>query len=147
MTAVHVAVGLSVIALNAAAGGLGAWSWWRLSPTAAFWPLLRAAQVAVVVQAALGGVLVALGRHPADDLHYVYGLLPLAVAFIAEQARAAAAETVLDARDLESAQAVGGLPPREQRLVVEAIVRREVGVMALSALAITGLALRAAFGT
>ena len=147
MTSVHIAVGLSVIVLNAAAGGLGAWSWWRARSAPAFWPLLRAAQAAVLVQAMLGGALVAIGERPGDDLHYLYGLLPLAVAFVAEQARAAAAETVLDSRGLESAQAVGALPEAEQRSVVSAILRREVGVMALSALAIVGLALRAAFGT
>ena len=44
-----------------------------------------------------------MGEH-ADDLHYVYGLLPLAVSFVAEQLRIVSAETVLASRGLESAQ-------------------------------------------
>ena len=47
----------------------------------------------------------------------------------------------------ESAQAVGKLSEAEQRSVVLAIVRRELGVCALGALVITGLLLRAAFGS
>jgi hypothetical protein len=54
-----------------------------------------------------------------------------------------AAETVLEARGHESAQAVGRLPPAEQRGVVAAIVRREVGVMTVASLVIVALALRA----
>ena len=51
---------------------------------------------------------------------------------------------VLDARGFESAQAVGRLPAIEQQDVVRAIVRREIGVMALAALVIVVLLLRAA---
>jgi hypothetical protein len=54
-----------------------------------------------------------------------------------------AAQTVLDARGLEDAQAVGRLAEREQRSVVLQIVRRELGVMALAAGVIAFLALRA----
>jgi hypothetical protein len=53
---------------------------------------------------------------------------------------------VLDARDLEDAQAVGRLPDDEQRSVVLQIVRRELGVMAAAALVIAFLGLRA-YGT
>jgi hypothetical protein len=81
-----------------------------------------------------------------DDLHYVYGLLPLAVSFVAEQLRIASAETVLAARGLESAQDMRPLPEADQRSIVLAIVRRELGVMALAAVVILGLALRAEFG-
>ena len=44
---------------------------------------------------------------PADDLLYLYLLLPVAVSIIAEQLRLASAQTVLDQRELEDAQAVG----------------------------------------
>jgi hypothetical protein len=71
-------------------------------------------------------------------------LLPLAVALIAEQLRVASAQTILDQRDLADAQAVGFLPEDQQRGIVIEIVRREVGVMALSALVVVFLALRAA---
>ncbi|MFL5517800.1 MAG: hypothetical protein ACJ8DJ_16705, partial [Gemmatimonadales bacterium] len=131
-------------ALFVAAGLLGGWRWWRAEPSSAFWPLLRAAQGLVVVEAVLGGILLLDGRHPSDDLHYVYGLLPLAVGFVAEQLRLAAADTVLAARDLDSAQAVGQLPADRQRSVVTAILRRELGVVALGALVSAGLCVRAA---
>ena len=146
MTVAHAAVGVLTTALLLAAAALGAWRWYRVEPSRLFWPLLRAGQAALVVEVLLGGVLLALGKRPSDDLHYVYGLLPIAVSFVAEQLRISAAETVLAARGLENARAVGELPEGEQRSVVLAIVRREIGVMALGALVIVGLALRAEFG-
>src|SRR3954453_23152023 len=121
MIAVHALVGIVMTGLFATAGLLGAWRWSRAEPTRLFWPLLRIAQALVVVEAVLGGVLLLDGRRPSDDLHYLYGLLPLALGFGAEQLRLAAADTVLAARDLESAQAVGELPPAEQRSVVAAV--------------------------
>jgi hypothetical protein len=145
VTAVHAAVGGGMTLLFAAAAALGAWRWWRVEPSDWFWRLLRAAQVVLVLEAALGGVLLLMGKH-SDDLHYVYGLLPLAVSFVAEQLRIASAETVLAARGLESAQDMRPLPEADQRSIVLAIVRRELGVMALAALVILGLALRAEFG-
>ena len=146
MSVVHAVVGGAMTVLFLAAAALGGWCWHRVSPSTWFWRLVRTAQVVMVVEVALGGVLLGLGRRPAGDLHYVYGLLPLAVSFVAEQLRIAAAETVLQARGLASAQAVGELPENEQRSLVLAIVRREIGVMALAALVIVGLALRAEFG-
>jgi hypothetical protein len=140
---VHIVVGSLAIALNAAAGLWGAWRWYRGEPSAWFWRLLRAGQVAIVVQAALGGVLLLL-KYKASSLHYIYGLLPLLVAFIAEQLRVSSAQMVLDARGFESAQAVGERPDEEQRSVVLAIVLREMGVMALSAIVIVVLLARAA---
>jgi hypothetical protein len=142
LAALHLVLGVLLTALFAAAGTLGAWRWWRVETSPWFWRLLRAAQATLVVEVALGGVLLAAGES-ADELHYVYGLLPVAVSFVAEQLRVAAAETVLSARGLPDAQAVGRLPEPEQRSVVVAIVRRELGVMALAALFITGLAVRA----
>ena len=53
-------------------------------------------------------------------------------------------QTILDQRGLDEPQAVGALPEDEQRRIVAAIVRRETGVMALSALVVVFLALRAA---
>ena len=40
------------------------------------------------------------------ELHLVYGLTPLAVSFLAEQLRLAAADSVLQARGLEDAEAM-----------------------------------------
>jgi len=90
------------------------------------------------------GSLAAAGKYSSEHLFYLYALLPLAIAFVAEQLRAASAQTILDQRGLESAAAVGTLPESEQQSLVAAIVRREIGVMALSAIVVVFLALRAA---
>jgi hypothetical protein len=139
----HIAVGMAAITLFSIAGVFGAWCWWRVEPSVWFWRILRVAQVTIVIQAALGGLLLATGKK-ASTLHIVYGLLPLAFSFIGEQFRVASAQTVLDQRGLEDAQAVGELPAAEQRDVVRAIVRRELGVMTLAALIIVVLLARAA---
>ena len=143
MKEIHIAVGVLAIALNGAAGLYGAWRWWRAQTSRLFWQLLRAGQAVIVLQAALGGVLVLMGHKP-PSLHVVYGLLPLAVSFIAEQLRVASAQMILDARGFESAQEVGELPDDQQQVVVLAIVQREVGVMTLAALVILVLLARAA---
>lgn len=96
-----------------------------------------------MLEAALGGALVAAGRR-GDTLHLIYGVLPILVSFIAEQLRIASAQTILDSRGIESAAAVGELPASEQRAIVLAIVRREMGVMVLAALVIVVLLIRAA---
>lgn len=108
-----------------------------------FWRVLRAAQAAVVVEVALGGVLELVDRK-APGLHILYGVLPLLVSLIAEQLRIASAQMVLESRGHESAQAVGKLPEADQRSVVIAILRREVGVMTLAALVVVVLLARAA---
>ena len=142
MTAVHVVVGVSVVVVNFAAGALGAWAWWRERRAPGFWPLLRTGQALVVVQAALGGVLVLEGKE-LPHLHLVYGLTPIAVAFFAEQLRIAAAQMELDRRGLGGRDDVAALPEADQRRLVRAIVRREVGVMAASALVVALLGVRA----
>ena len=136
--------GAVVAALFALAGGLGAWRWYRVETSRAFWVLLRVAQAALLGYVVLVGVLLATGRRPDDDLFYVYALLPVAVSFVAEQLRIAAADTVLAARGLPDAQAVGRLDEAGQRSVVTAILRRELGVMALAALVIAAMLVRAA---
>ncbi len=143
MKDVHIAFGVLTITLNTAACLFGAWCWWRASPNLWFWRLLRIAQASLVVQAALGGLLVLLGNKP-PSLHVIYGLLPLAVSFIGEQLRISSAEAVLDARGFESAAAVGELPEDQQRALVTAIVQRETGVMTLAAFVIVVLLARAA---
>jgi hypothetical protein len=143
MKQVHLVVGIVTIVLSGAAGGWGGWCWWRVRTSAWFWRLLRASQVAVVVQAALGGVLLLMGHKP-GNLHVLYGVLPLLVAFIAEQLRISAAQMVLDQRGFESAAAVGRLPEAEQREVVTSVLQREIGVMALAAIVNVLLLARAA---
>ena len=159
MTDAVVAGALAVAALNALAGVLGAVLWYRgarASPESeegapggypgarSFWVLLRVGQGSALVLAIAVGVLAAAGRQSSDRLFYLYALLPLAIAFVAEQLRAASAQTILDQRGLESAEAVGSLPASEQAALVTEIVRREIGVMACSALVVVFLALRAA---
>jgi hypothetical protein len=134
----HIAVGLILIALNAAAGTVGGIAWYRDRPSIAFWYLLRAAQVSVFIQALWGGVLVVTGHEPEEGLHYLYGILPLLVSFIAEGARADAARREVGETDYEN------LPEPEQEALALAIVRREMGIMAVSCGVIFFLALRAA---
>ncbi len=136
-------VGVTAIGINALVTVLGAWLWRRGDSSRWFWWGLRAGQLAVVVQVALGGILVAMGRKP-PGLHVLYGVLPLLVALIAEQLRAASAQMVLDARGIPSAQAVERLPAAEQQGLIRTIIQREVGVMTLAALVVVVLLLRAA---
>jgi hypothetical protein len=142
MTAFHVALGVAVIATNAVAGVWGAWCWWRRRQGRGFWPLLRVGQGLVMLQAVDGAVLLLMGRE-LPELHLIYGLVPLGVSFLAEQLRLAAADTVLAQRDLSGRADVEALPPPEQRELVRAIVRREIGVMAASALVVAVLGVRA----
>lgn len=144
MPSVHLVVGVLVVVLNLAAGLVGAWHWLRVTPSVLFWQLLRLSQVAIVVQLLLGLLLLALGHSPQGDLHILYGVLPVAISFIAEQLRIGSAETILESRGHASAQDVGALPEDEQRVVVLSIVRREVGVMTISCIVIVLIALRAA---
>jgi len=131
MKLVHLVVGVVTIGLTGVAAAWGAWCWWRVRSSAWFWRLLRASQVAVVIEAVLGGVLLLIGDK-SPGLHTLYGVLPLLVSFFAEQLRISSAQMVLDQRGFESTQAVGELPADEQQGVVVAIMQREVGVMVLA---------------
>lgn len=138
MVGLHIAVGMILITLNAAAGIVGGLAWYRDRPSIPFWYLLRAAQVSVFVQALLGGLLVVTNHQPQESLHYLYGILPLVVSFIAEGARADAARREVGETDYEN------LPQADQESLAFAIVRREMGIMAVSCGVIFFLALRAA---
>ncbi len=143
MSGVHVTVGVALLGFHAAAALYGAMAWSRGVFPAGYWNLVRLAQALVVVQAALGGVLLLDGRS-LPDLHLVYGLTPIAVWFAAEQLRVVSAEVVLERRGLPDAQAMRGLPEAEQREIVVDIVRRETGVMAAAAGVVLLLAARGA---
>jgi heme A synthase len=138
MPAVHLVVGCAVILLNLAAGTVGGVAWFRDRPSIPFWYLLRTAQASVFLQVALGGLLVFTDHKPPDNLHYLYGILPLLVSFLAEGARTGAAQRELGETDFES------LPAETQQSLALAIVRREMGIMAVSCGVIFFLALRAA---
>ena len=138
MVGVHIAVGCAVILLNLAAGAIGGVAWYRNRASIPFWYSLRIAQVSVFLQALLGGLLVVTNHKPAEDLHYLYGILPLVVSFIAEGARTGAAQREIGEIDFEA------LPPETQQSIALQIVRREMGIMAVSCGVIFFLALRAA---
>ena len=138
MVVVHLIVGCAVIGLNLVAFAFGGIAWLRDRSSVPFWLLLRAAQVAVFIQVMLGGLLVFTNHKPDDSLHYLYGILPLLVSLIAEAARTGAAERELGDIDFEA------LPAEAQQDLALAIVRREMGIMAVSCGVILFLALRAA---
>jgi hypothetical protein len=143
-----VAGAVAVAALNLLPGLVGGLAFWRADQTGlaarSFWPLLRVGQGSALTLAIAVGSLAAAGKRSSTDLFYLYALLPLAIAFVAEQLRAISAQTILDRRGLESSEAVAALPETEQHELVGAILQRETGVMTASALVVVFLALRAA---
>jgi len=145
VTAIHIGLGVALIAVNAVAGLYGAWAWWRERPAPGFWPLLRTGQALVMIEAVDGAILLLTGKD-LPQLHLIYGLLPLGVSFFAEQLRITAAETVLANHGLEGRADVERLAPAEQQDLVRVIVRREIGVMAASAVVVAVLGVRAAGG-
>ncbi|HEV3229254.1 MAG TPA: hypothetical protein VGY97_07260 [Solirubrobacteraceae bacterium] len=144
MTTTVVVSALVTAAANLLAGAVGAWAWYRVTPSRGFWVLLRIGQAAAVVVAVEAGALAAAGRASTNKLFYLYALLPVGIGLIAEQLRLTSAETVLASRGLADARAVGELPEHQQRSVVLAIVRREIGIMALAALVVCFLEVRGA---
>jgi hypothetical protein len=142
VTAVHIVLGAAAVVVNLVAGVWGGWAWWRHRPAPRFWPVLRAGQALVALEAVLGGVLLIAGEE-LPPLHLVYGLTPLAVSYFAEQLRVVAAQAELDRRGLEGRPAVAALSEPDREALVRAILRREIGVMAASALVVVILLLRA----
>jgi heme A synthase len=138
MPEVHLVVGVAVITLNLAAFATGGTAWFRDRPSIPFWYLLRAAQASVFLQVTLGGLLVFTNHKAPDDLHYLYGILPLVVSFLAEGARTGAAQRELGETDFETLEA------EAQESIAMQIVRREMGIMTVSCGVIFFLALRAA---
>ncbi len=90
------------------------------------------------MQAALGGLLLVTDHQAKESLHYLYGILPLVISFIAEGARLGAAQRELGELDIES------FPAEAQESIALQIVRREMGIMAVSCIVIFFLAVRAA---
>ena len=138
MPEVHLVVGVAVLTLNLAAFATGGIAWFRNRASIPFWYLLRVAQASVFLQVTLGGLLVFTNHKAPDDLHYVYGILPLVVSFLAEGARTGAAQRELGETDFESLDAA------TQESIALQIVRREMGIMTVSCGVIFFLALRAA---
>jgi hypothetical protein len=139
LSGIHEALAVAVLATNLAAGVWGGVAWLRSEPSVVFWYLLRVAQVVVVIQVVIGLLLLGGGRRAPDALHVLYGVAPLVVALVSEAMRVGAAQRELaDVGDVET------LERHEQAAVARRVVRREMGIMAVGALVIVTLALRAA---
>jgi hypothetical protein len=80
MVAVHVALGIAVIAICVAAAVLGLVAYRRQAAGGLVSHGLVLAQTALIAQAALGLLLLSDGRRAPDRLHYAYGALALGVA-------------------------------------------------------------------
>lgn len=142
MSGFHHTFGAITIFVNLLAGVLGGIAWLTGRRVPGFWATLRAGQVLILIEAVTGAALVLDGKD-LPRLHLIYGLVPIAVAFLGEQLRLLSAAQVLERHDLEDSSAVAKLPEPEQHALVAEIVRRETGTMAASALVIVLLALRA----
>jgi hypothetical protein len=140
VTGVHIWVGIAVIALNGVAGTWGGIAWLRREPSVVFWYLLRAAQVAVVLQAGIGLALIGMGGRPREELHLVYGLAPLVVSLVSEAMRVTAVT-----RESERVGDFEQLPRADQVTLARRVVVHEMAIMTVGALVILGLALRAYF--
>jgi hypothetical protein len=138
MTAVHMGLGIAVLATNLAAAGWGAVAWLRKDPSPVFWYLLRTAQAAVAAQVVLGLLLVARGASAPDGLHIIYGVTPLVVTLFSEGMRVGAAQ-----RELEGVEDVESLARADQIAIARRVALAEMGVMTIGALLILTLALRA----
>ncbi len=139
MTHVHEVFAILTLAANAVAAVWGAVSWSRGIPSRAFWYFLRVAQLSVVVQVVLGLVLLAQGKRPPDELHYVYAVAPLLVALVTEAMRAGASQ-----RELERIDDPEALPRRDRILLARRVVLREIGTMTVGLVLVVTLLLRAA---
>ena len=145
MTSALQIAAIACATLNLVGGAVGAWAWWRGTSGAAgrwFWRLCRAGQTGAGVLAVVASVAIVSGYDAQSSLVYLYLLLPVVISLIAEQLRIASAQTILDQRGLENAQAMEALDDVQQRSIVLEIVGREVGVMTLAGLVISFLALR-----
>jgi hypothetical protein len=143
MESVATLTALLAATLNAAAGAYAGWRWWRVEPDRLSWVLIRAGQAATLALGLVAAGAWLGGLRPDEGLFWIYAFVPLGTSFFAEQFRVLAAQTVLDARGLEDAKAVGRLPQADQHSIVLQIARREVGVLTLAAIVNCFLAIRA----
>ena len=142
MSSTHELLGAITIGINWIAALLGGIAWLTRRRIQPFWWMLRTGQALILLDAVIGAALLLDGKD-LPRLHLIYGLVPIAVSFVAEQLRLASADIELQKRDLENAQEVATLPAEEQRALVTGIIRRETGVMAASAAVVALLCLRA----
>ena len=142
MSSIHSDIGAVTIAVNALAALIGALAALANRNPRAFWIVLRIGQGLVMAEAVIGAALLLAGKD-LPRLHLIYGLTPIAVAFVAEQLRLATTPTLLEKRGLEGGKDVAKLPEAEQHALVAAILRREIAVMATSAGVVALLCMRA----
>jgi hypothetical protein len=138
LSGLHDVFAFVALGANGVAAAWGGIAWIRKIPSTLFWPLLRVAQLTVVLEVAFGVVLWATGHDPPDNLHYIYGISPLVVSFVAEGMRVGAAQ-----RELEDVDDIEALERREQILLARRIVLREIAVMTIGTVLVVTLLLRA----
>jgi hypothetical protein len=138
VTTLHIVLGIAVLVTNAAAAGWGSVAWLRHDPSVYFWYFLRVAQVAVVAEVIVGGILLARGDRAGDDLHFLYGIGALAVALVTEGMRVGAVQ-----RETEGVEDVESLDRSEQVRIARRVVLREMGIMTVGTLLILTLSIRA----
>ena len=139
MATLHLIVGVAVLATNLAAGAIGAIAWLRKRPSVGFWYVLRTAQATVVAPGPAGGDPASspATKRPTTSTTSTASCRCSSRCWRRRRAPGAA-ERELEGVDFDS------LPIDRQRPFALAIVRRETGIMAVSALVVFGLALRAA---
>ena len=88
VTQIHLWLGILVIGINLAAGVWGLFVWrLRLPANRSYAQVLAASQTVIIGQAVLGLLLLSQNLRAAEQLHYVYGLLPAAMVIFAYSAR------------------------------------------------------------
>lgn len=88
VTDIHIGLGLLVIAINLVVGIWGLLVWRRrLVAGRVFAQALAASQTVIFGQALIGLLLLSQNLRAAQQLHYVYGLLPAAMVIFAYSAR------------------------------------------------------------
>ncbi len=133
----YLALGLTAIALNLIAGGIGAVAWRLNRVSIPFWYLLRIAQVVTLVFVLAEAWLYFAGNRADDDLHILYAALPVVASVLAEAMRGASASQELGETDFAA------LDEDSQQEVALAIVRRETGVMTVACFVLAFLVWRA----
>ena len=88
VTTIHIWLGFFVIGINLTAGIWGLLVWKRTLPAnKVYAQVLAASQTVIIGQAILGLLLLSQNLRAAQQLHYVYGLLPAAMVVFAYSAR------------------------------------------------------------
>jgi hypothetical protein len=135
---IHETFAFVTLGANVVAAVWGVFVWSRGIPSRAFWWVLRVAQGCVIVQVIIGLALLAEGHRPADNLHYLYAVIPLIVAVVTEAMRIGASQ-----RELEDVDDPENLPRRERILLARRIVLREIGIMTVGLALVVTMLIRA----